>query len=86
MAIIPEALLASGFPLLLEDSLEKCQYRRSPIFLYHEHWVDAITKGYHVDVVMKANDSPTSWFFEEPQMQTLAISVEMATRKALIHL
>ena len=68
MAIVPEALLASGFPLLVEDSLEKCQYRRPPVFFYHEHWVDAITKEYHVEVFVKANDSPTSWFFEGPHI------------------
>ena len=55
MAVVPEALLSSGFPLLLEDSQVKCEYHRSPEYLYHEHWVDAVTKEYHVDVVMKAN-------------------------------
>jgi hypothetical protein len=60
MAVVPEAFLTSGFPLLLEDSLEKCQFRQPPVFLYNEHWVDAVTKEYHVDVVVKANDSPTS--------------------------
>ena len=86
MAVIPEDLLASSFPLVLEDSLEKCQYRRSPVLLYHEHWVDAVTKEYHVDVFVKANDSPTSWFFEGPRMETLALAVETAACKALIHL
>ena len=86
MAVVPKDLLASSFPLLLEDSLEKCQFHRPHVFLYHDHWVDAVTKEYHVDVVMKANDSPMSWFFEGPQMETLALAVETAARKALIHL
>lgn len=70
MAVVPESLLESGFPLLLEDSPKKCQVRRLPVFLYNEHWVNATMKEYHVDVVLKANDSPTSWFFEGPQMET----------------
>jgi hypothetical protein len=37
-------------------------------------------------VVMKENDSSTSWFFEGPQMETLALAVETVARKALIHL
>ncbi|KAE8782092.1 hypothetical protein D1007_44611 [Hordeum vulgare] len=53
MVVVLESLLESGFPLLLEDTVEKCQVHRSPVFLYHEHRVNAITKEYHVDVVMK---------------------------------
>ena len=86
MALIPEALLASGFPLLLGDSLEKCQFCQPPVFLHHEHWVDAVMKEYHLDVVVKANDSLTSWFFKGPQMETLALAAETATCKALVHL
>ncbi|KAE8801396.1 40S ribosomal protein S5-1 [Hordeum vulgare] len=67
------------FPLLLIDSLEKCQVRRTPIFLYHEHWVNTDTKEYHVDVIVKANDSPTSSFFEGPQMEDLMLAVETTT-------
>ena len=66
MAAVPEMLLETGFPLLLGDSLEKCQVRRTPIFLYHEHWVNTNTTEYHVDVIVKANDFPTTWFFEGP--------------------
>ncbi|KAE8819471.1 40S ribosomal protein S5-1 [Hordeum vulgare] len=66
MAAVPEMLLETAFPLLLSDRLKKCQVRRTPIFLYHEHWVNADSKEYHVDVIVKANDSPTSWFFEGP--------------------
>ena len=84
MALVPEALLASGFPLLLGDSLEKCQFRQPPVLVYHKHWVNAITKEYHVEVFVKANDSPTSWFFEGPQMETLALAVDTAARKAFI--
>ncbi len=51
MAAVHEMLLETGFPLLLADSLEKCQVRRTPIFLYHEHWVNADTKEYHVDML-----------------------------------
>ncbi|KAE8782249.1 hypothetical protein D1007_44393 [Hordeum vulgare] len=86
MAAVPETLLETGFPLLLVDSLEKCHIRRTPIFLYHEHWVNADTKEYHVDVIVKANDSPTSWFFEGPQMGELMLAVETAAREALVHL
>ncbi|KAE8809442.1 hypothetical protein D1007_13961 [Hordeum vulgare] len=57
MAAVPEMLVETGFPLLLGDSLKKCQVRCTPIFLYHEHWVNADTKEYHVDVIVKANDS-----------------------------
>ena len=86
MATVPEMLLEMGFPLLLSDSLEKCQVRRTPVFLYHEHWVNADTKEYHVDVIVKANDSPTSWFFEGPQMEDLMLAVETAAREALVRL
>ena len=86
MAAVPEMLLEAGFPLLLSDSLEKCQVRRTPVFLYHEHWVNTDTKEYHVDVIVKANDSPTSWFFEGPQMEDLMLAVETAAREALVRL
>ena len=86
MAAVPEMLLETGFPLLLSDSLEKCQVRRTPVFLYHEHWVNAETKEYHVDVIVKANDSPTSWFFEGPQMEDLMLAMETAAREALVRL
>ena len=77
MATVPEMLLETGFPLLLGDSLEKCQVRRTPIFLYHEHWVNADTKEYHVDMIVKVNNSRTSWFFEGPQMENLMLVVEI---------
>ena len=86
MAAIPEMLLETGFPLLSGDSLEKCQVRRTPIFLYHEHWVNTDTKEYHVDVIVKANDSTTSWFFEGPQMEDLMLAVQTAAREALVRL
>ena len=86
MAAVREMLLETGFPLLLSDSLEKCQVRRTPIFLYHEHWVNADAKEYHVDVIVKANDPPTSWFFEGPQMEDLMLEVETAAREALVRL
>ena len=76
MVVVPEVLLETGFPLLFGGSLEKCQVRRTPIFLYHEHWVNTDTKEYHVDVIVKANDSPTSWLFEGPQMENLMLAVE----------
>ncbi|KAI4992117.1 hypothetical protein ZWY2020_041980 [Hordeum vulgare] len=79
-------LLETGFPLLLGDSLEKCQVRRMPIFLYHEHWVNTNTKEYHVDVIVNANDSPTSWFFEGPQMENLMLAVETTALEALVRL
>ncbi|KAE8815106.1 Endoglucanase 3 [Hordeum vulgare] len=63
MAAVPETLLETSFPLHLVDSLKKCHVRRMPIFLYHEHWVNADTEEYHVDVIVKANDYSTSWFF-----------------------
>ena len=86
MVAIPEMLVETGFPLLLSDSLEKCQVRRTPIFLYHEHWINANTKEYHVDVIVKANDSPTSWFFEGPQMGELMLAVETTAREPLVRL
>ena len=86
MAAVPETLLETGFPLLLVDCLEKCHVCRTHIFLYHEHWVNADTKEYHVDVIVKANDSPSSWFFEGPQMGELMLAVETAAREALVHL
>ena len=64
MAAVPEILVETGFPLLSGDILEKCQVRRTPIFLYHEHWANADSKEYHVDVTVKAN-SPTSWFLKD---------------------
>lgn len=86
MTVVPERLIESGFPLLVEDSMEKCQICQSPVFRYHELQVIAITKEYHVDVVMKANDSPTSWLFEGPHIDTLILAIETAARKALNHL
>ncbi|KAE8810780.1 hypothetical protein D1007_12504 [Hordeum vulgare] len=86
MAAVLEILLETGFPLLLSDSLEKCQVRRMPILLYHEHWVDVDAKEYHVDLIVKANDSPTSWFFEGPQMEDLMLAVETVARDALVRL
>lgn len=50
MAAVPEMLLKTGFPLLLGDSLEKCQLHHTAIFLYHEDWVNADNKEYHVDI------------------------------------
>ena len=79
MAIVPDMLLETGSPLLLGDYVEKCQVRRTPIFLYHEHWVNTDTKEYHVDVIVKSNDSPTSWFFEGPHMEDLMLAVETST-------
>ena len=84
MAAVPKMLLETGFPLLLSDRLEKCRVRRTPIFLYHKHWVNADTKEYHVDVIVKGNDSTTSWFFEGPQMEDLMLAVETTTRGALV--
>ena len=81
MAVVPEDFLTTGFPVLLKDSLKKCQFTRAPTFSYHEHWVNS-TKEYLVEVVVRANDSPTSWFFEGPQMATLLLSVEMASEPA----
>ena len=68
------------------DSLKKCHVRRTPIFLYREHWVNTDTKEYHVDVIVKANDSTNSWFFEGPQMEDLMLAVETAAREALVRL
>ena len=39
-----------------------------------------------MEVVVRANDSPTSWFFEGPQMATLLLAVEIAALKALTRL
>lgn len=86
MVVVPEILVETGLPLLLGDILKKCQVRRTPIFLYHEHWVNADTKEYLVDVIVKANDSPSSWFFEGPQMEDLMLAVETAAREALVRL
>ena len=86
MAAVPETLLETGFPLLLVDCLEKCHVRRTPIFLYHEHWVNADTKEHHMDVIVKANDTPTSLIFEGPQMEDLMLAVETAAREALVRL
>ena len=86
MAAVPEDFLTTGFPVLLEDSLKKCQFHRAPIFTYHEHWINDTETEYHVEVIVKANDSPTSWFFEGPQMATLVLAVETATLKALTRL
>ena len=86
MAAVPEDFLTTGFPVLLEDSLRKCQFTRVPTFSYHEHWVDSTKKEYHVEVVVRANDAPTSWFFEGPQMATLLLAVETAALKALTRL
>ncbi|KAI4998982.1 hypothetical protein ZWY2020_054846 [Hordeum vulgare] len=84
MAAVSEMLLERGFPLLLSDSIEKCQVRPTPIFLYHEHWVNADTNEYHVDVIVKANDSLTSWFFKGPHMEDMMLAVETAAREALV--
>ena len=86
MAIVPEDFLTTGFPVLLEDSLKKCQFTRAPTFSYHEHLINNTKKEYHVEVVVRANDSPTSWFFEGPQMATLLLTVETAALKALTRL
>ena len=72
--------------MLLEDSLKKCQFHRAPIFAYHEHWINDTEMEYHVEGIVKANDSPTSWFFEGPQMATLVLVVGTATLKALTRL
>ena len=37
-------------------------------------------------MVVNANEPPTSWFFEGPKMETLALAVETTARKALNHL
>lgn len=76
MVVVPNMLQEIGFPLLLGDSFEKWKVRRTPVFLYHEHWVNADTKEYHVDVILKENDSPSSWFLEGPQMKTLVLAVK----------
>ena len=86
MAVVPEDFLTTGFSVLLEDSLKKCQFTRAPTFSYHEHWINSTKKEYHVEVVVRANDSPTSWFFEGPQMATLLLAVETAALKALTRL
>lgn len=86
MDVVPEMFLETGFLLLLGDSLEKCEIRRTPIFLYHEHWVNTDTKEYDVDMIVKANDSATSWFFEGPQMGNLMLAVETAAQEALVRL
>ena len=86
MAAVPEDFLTTGFPVLPEDSLKKCQFHRAPIFTYHEHWINDTEMEYHVEVIVRANDSPTSWFFEGPQMATLVLAVETATLKALTRL
>ena len=39
-----------------------------------------------MEVVVRANDSLTSWFFEGPQMATLLLAVETAALKALTRL
>ena len=39
-----------------------------------------------MDVIVKANDSPTSWSFEGSQMEDLMLAVETATREALVRL
>ena len=39
-----------------------------------------------MEVVVRENDSPTSWFFEGPQMATLLLAVETAALKALTRL
>ena len=86
MAAVPEEHLTTGFPLLLEDSLQECQFHRAPILTYLEHWVSDTEVEYHVEVIVKANDPPTSWFFEGPQMATLPLAVEAAALKALTRL
>ena len=86
MAAVPGDFLTTGFPVLLEDSLKKCQFHRAPIFTYHEHWINDTKTEYHVEVIVKANDSPTSWFFEGPQMATLVLAVKTETLKALTRL
>ena len=86
MAVVPEMLVETGFPLLLGDNLEKCQVRRTPVFLYYEHWVNANTKEYHVDVIVNAKNSPPSWFFEGPKMETHVLVVETTAREALVYL
>ena len=86
MAAVPEEHLTTGFPLLLKDSLQECQFHRAPILTYLEHWVSDTEVEYHVEVIVKANDPPTSWFFEGPQMATLPLAVEAAALKALTRL
>src|SRR6187399_2885630 len=86
MAAVPEEHLTTGFPLLLEDSLQECQFHRAPILTYHEHWVSDTEVEYHVEVIVKANAPPTSWFFEGPQMATLLLVVKAATLKAITRL
>src|SRR6187399_2371276 len=86
MAAVPEEHLTTGFPLLLEDSLQECQFHRAPILTYLEHFVSDTEVEYHVEVIVKANDPPTSWFFEGPQMATLPLAVEAAALKALTRL
>ena len=86
MAAVPKDFLTTEFPVLLEDSLKKCQFYRAPIFTSHEHWINDTETEYHVEVIMKANDSLTSWFFEGLQMATLVLVVETATLKTLTHL
>ena len=86
MVVAPLRLLMTGFPLLLEDSLQECQFHQAPILTYLEQWVSDTEVEYHVEVIVKANDPPTSWFFEGPQMATLPLAVEAAALKALTRL
>ena len=37
-------------------------------------------------MVVKANDSPISWFFEGLWIETRVLAVDTAVRKALMHL
>ena len=85
MATVPEGFLTTGLLVLLEDSHKKCQFHRAPIFTYHENWINDTETEYHVEVIVKANDPPTSWFFEGPQMATLVLAIKTATLKALTH-
>jgi hypothetical protein len=62
------------------DSLQKCQFCRAPTITYHEHSINDAKTEYHVEVVMKARDSPISWSFEETQKATSAIAVKTAAR------
>ena len=39
-----------------------------------------------MDVIVKANDSPSSWFFDGPQMGELMLAVETTAREALVRL
>lgn len=86
MTIVPDDLLTTSFPALLEDYLQKCQFQYPALFTYHEHPVDDDNTDYCVSIVVRANESPTSWFFDGPRMSTLGLAVEAAAQWTLAEL